>query len=136
MKDLPSFETFLVPSGFYEAEVIEEIQEKTSSFDKNKTYLELAFALKNPQWGDFSRFVWAFTPRSPKFGDFLAAIGGTRLPNGNINPPRGPYVGKKVMINVTQRISKADKTKIVNEVLTIMPVPVELPEDDGIKIPF
>lgn len=141
MNSLPSFETSLVPAGTYEAEVIGEIQEKQSNFDKNKTYLELPFALKNPQLGEFSRFTWTFTPRAPRFADFLTAIGGIRLPNGNVQPPRGPYVGKKVVINITQRTSKSDKAKIVNEVLAIYP-PMEVPvapapgQDDDVKLPF
>ena len=135
MYELPTFETSLVPGGTYTAEVIGEIQEKPSSFDKTKNYLELTFALKHPQLGEFQRFIWAFTSRSLRFADFLLAIGGRRLPNGNVQPPSGPYIGKKVILNVGQRTSKNDKNKIVNEVLSVFPAAQE-PSEDGIEIPF
>lgn len=121
MNSLPSFETSVVPGGTYEATVIGEVKEKESSFDKTKTYLEMPFSLKSNQWGDYAKFLWAFTPRSQRFADFLLVIGGTRLPNGNVQPPRGSYVGKKCLLNIGQRTSKSEKNKIVNEVLGIFP---------------
>jgi hypothetical protein len=121
MNTLPSYESGLVPMGTYEATVTGEIQERESSFDKTKTYLELPFELKSERLGDYARFLWAFTPRSPKFSEFLLAIGGKRLFNNNVEPPRGPYVGKKVVLNIGQRTSKNDKSKLVNEVLAVFP---------------
>jgi hypothetical protein len=128
MNTLPSYESGLVPQGHYEAEVIGEVQERESSFDKTKTYLELPFCLKSERLGDYARFLWAFTPRSPKFAEFLVAIGGKRLFNGNVEPPRGPYVGKKVVLNIGQRTAKNDKSKIVNEVLGVFPFTEEQPQ--------
>ncbi len=136
MNELPSFETSLVPGGTYTAEVIGEISEKPSSFDKLKTYLELPFSLKDPTLGDYKRFLWAFTPKSQKFADFLIAIGGRRLPNGNVQPPPGAYVGKQVILNIGQRTSKNDKNKIVNEVLGVYPAAQPPSPEDDIETPF
>jgi len=121
MNTLPSYESGLVPPGHYEAEVIGEIQERESTFDKTKTYLELPFALKSDRLGDYARFPWNFTPRSRMFGEFLIAIGGKRLFNGNVEPPHGTYIGKKVILHIGQRTSKHDKGKLVNEVLAVFP---------------
>ena len=65
MRELPSFQTSLVPRGDYVAEVMGEIQEKPSSFDPShlKTYLEMKFSLKSPL-GEYFEFIWTFTHKS------------------------------------------------------------------------
>lgn len=121
MRELPSFQTSLVPMGNFTAEVMSEIQEKVSTFDASRNYLQLAFDLKSAQ-GEHFAFTWCFTERSQKFADFLLAIGGRRLPSGNVQPPRGLYVGKKVTMTIGQRTAKGAKDeRLVNEVLGIYP---------------
>jgi hypothetical protein len=121
MNNLPQFETSVVPGGFYEASVLGEVQEKESTFDRTKTYFELAFSLSSRQLGNYNRFIWSFTPKSPKYADFLLAIGGRKLANGNAEPPRGSYVGKMVVLEIGKKTAKNDPDKVVNEVLKVMP---------------
>ena len=139
MRELPSFQTSLVPMGTYVGEVKGEIQEKTSTFDISRTYLELPFIL-GPHNGEYFNFVWSFTERSPKLADFLLAIGGRRLSSGNVQPPAGPYIGKKVMLSIGQRSAKGKDPRIVNEVLSIWAFDSAASEphvdDDGNTTPF
>ena len=140
MRELPSFQTSLVPMGTYIGEVQGEISEKTSTFDISRTYLELPFVL-GPHNGEFFRFTWSFTDRSPKLADFLLAIGGRRVSSGNVQPPAGPYVGKRVMLSIGQRSAKGkDSSRIVNEVLAIWALDATPSEphvdDDGNTTPF
>ncbi len=116
MKTLPNFQPSLVPMGDYIAEVNGEIQEKQSTFDPNKIFLALPLTLIDGQRESFA-FSWYFNPRSPRYADFLLAIGGSRLDSGNIQPPPGSYNGRKVMIRIGQRTSKDGR--LVNEVLSI-----------------
>ena len=140
MRELPSFQTSLVPMGSYVAEVKGEISEKVSTFDTNRSYLELPLILKSER-GEYFPFTWCFTERSPKFADFLTAIGGRRLPSGNVQPPQGPYIGRKVMVSIGQRTAKGKDPRIVNEILSIWELDESVPEspgvdDDGRPIPF
>jgi hypothetical protein len=140
MRDLIDYEPSVVPGGMYEAEVIFELEEKESTFRKGEYFQQLTFALKNSQFGDYSRFVWAFTRRTQRWGDFLLAIGGKQLPSGVIQKPAGSYIGKKVMLEIGKRSSKTDKTKTVNEVLAVFPYSapkaVETPDRSDGDVPF
>jgi len=119
LKELPTFQTSLVPMGNYAAEVTGEIQEKASTFDASRSYLQLAFDLTSAR-GEHFNFTWCFTERSPKFGEFLLAVGGRRLPSGNVQPPKGPYIGQKVTMTIGQRTAKGAKDdRRINEVLGI-----------------
>jgi hypothetical protein len=105
--------------GTYVAEVKSEIKEKPSNFDTSQSYLELPLTLKSER-GEYFSFTWCFTERSPKLGDFLLALGGRRLPSGNVQPPPGTYIGRKVMVSVGQRSAKgANDGRLVNEILSV-----------------
>ena len=140
MKELPSFQTSLVPMGTYLAEVKAEIQAKASNFDTSRSYLELPLNLKSGR-GEYFTFIWCFTERSPKLAELLLALGGRRLPSGNVQPPPGPYIGRKVMVSIGQRSAKgATDGRIVNEILSVWAydeaAPDPIVDDDGQTVPF
>lgn len=139
MRELPSYQTSLVPMGNYLAEVTGEIQEKVSTFDASRNYLQLAFDLKSAK-GEHFAFTWCFTERSPRLADFLLAIGGRRLPSGNVQPARGTYIGQKVTMTIGQRTAKGSKDeRLVNEVLAIYKYEesvAEAPEFDDLEADF
>jgi hypothetical protein len=127
--------------GTYVAEVKGEIQEKVSTFDNSRSYLELLLMLKSDR-GEFFSFSWCFTVRSPKLADFLLAIGVRRLPSGNVHPPpKGPYIGQKVYVSIGQQSAKGAKDgRLVNEILSVYKYDEAASEphvaDDGKTTPF
>lgn len=106
----------------------------------SRSYHELPFILKSKQ-GKYFPFTWCFTERSPKLAEFLLALGGRRLPSGNIQPPPGPYVGRKVMVSIGQRGAKGAKDgRLVNEILSVWvydeAAPDPIVDDEGQTVPF
>lgn len=139
MNDLPVYQTNLVPMGTYIAEVTGAIKEKISTFDLSRRYYVLPLRLVSENGEDFL-FAWSFTERSPMLADFLLAIGGRRLPSGNIQPPPGPYTGRKVRVSIGQRTAKGSSDgRVINEVLAIYryeEIGTEARSGEGTKIPF
>jgi hypothetical protein len=139
MRELPAYETGLVPMGNYVAEVTGGLNQRVSSFDNSKNYFMLPFRLTNENGEQFT-FTWAFNSKSPMWGQFLLAIGGRKLPSNRVVPPQGSYSGRKVRVSIGQRTAKGSTDgRLINEVLAVYRYEegdAESPINEAIKIPF
>jgi hypothetical protein len=119
MSNFPDYEPTTVREGEYLAEIKTGVSEKPSQYNPGATFRVMELILQNSV-GEYTIFTWAFSPKSPVYRTLLMILGGTELPSGRITPPSS-MIGRKFMAKIIERPAKNDKSRMVNEIIRVMP---------------
>ena len=130
-----------VPAGIYVAEISGEVTERPSLFKQGATYLVLPMRLqdKNGMVRDFE-YAFGSNLKDRTYRLLITILGGTEHPDGRISPPPTMMM-KKFQIKIGERTAKNDKSRIVNEILSVSPLAetkaaAEPPFSDVEEAPF
>jgi hypothetical protein len=128
---MPPSQPKMVTPGTYEAEIIGDAIEKTSTFDADKVYFLIPLLLHGKS-GEPVRFSWAVPPNADLYTAALKAIGGRTDSTGAVSAPLNPE-GRRFKIVIAKAFKKDGKEK--REVVAVEPLGgaplVEEPADDG-----